>query len=60
VKPEAKMGRPPKATGEEFVLKSFKVPPDLWAEFVALVPDKERSEMMRSYMRKEIARRKKK
>jgi len=59
VKPETKMGRPPKPAGEKFILKAFKFPPDLWAEFVALVPDKERSEVMRSYMRKEIARRKK-
>jgi hypothetical protein len=55
----AKRGRPPgtgKAAGEKFVLKAFKFPPDLWDAFSALVPEKERSERLRDYMRREIRR----
>jgi hypothetical protein len=49
-------GKPP---GEKYVLKAFKFPPALWAEFSALVPSKERSETIREYMRREIRKRKK-
>ncbi len=48
-------GKPP---GEKFVFKGFKFPPDLWEEFASVVPDRERSERIRSYMRREIERRK--
>jgi hypothetical protein len=56
-----KRGRPPgtgKPPGEKFILKTFRFPPDLWEEFAAVVPEKERSERLRLYMRKEIAKRK--
>lgn len=48
-------GKPPK---EKFVLKAFKFPPNLWEAFCAIVPDKERSATIRSYMEKEIRKQK--
>jgi hypothetical protein len=57
---KGKRGRPPgtgKPSGEKFVLKAFKFPPDLWEQFAAVVPDKERSATIRSCVKKEIQRR---
>jgi len=48
-------GKPP---GEKYILKAFKFPPDLWAEFCAAVPKKERSATIREYMRREVRKRK--
>jgi hypothetical protein len=56
----AKRGRPVgtgKPPGEKFVFRGFRFPPDLWEEFCAVVPDKERSAKIRSYMEKEIRKR---
>jgi hypothetical protein len=58
---KARRGRPPgtgKPPGEKFVLKAFKFPPDLWEAFAAVVPEQERSERIRVYMRREIGKRK--
>ena len=52
-------GRPKgtgKPEGEKYILRTFKFPPDLWEAFAAVVPDKERSERIREYMRREIAK----
>jgi hypothetical protein len=57
----AKRGRPVgsgKPPGEKFILRTFKFPPDLWEAFAAAVPEHERSERIRSYMRREVASRK--
>jgi|GEM_PF-6917997 len=54
----ARPGRPSKPAGEKFILKTFKVPPDLWEQFAAVVPEQERAERIRTYMRKEIGKRK--
>jgi hypothetical protein len=59
----AKRGRPVgtgKPPAERYVLKAFKFPPDLWEAFAALVPASERSERIRTYMRREIGKRRKK
>lgn len=50
----AKRGRPEKPPEEKYVLKAFKFPPDLWEAFCAVVPEKERSATIRSYMQREI------
>ncbi len=58
---KAKRGRPPgtgKPSGEKFVLKSIKVPPEFWEAFAAVVPASERSERIHDYVRREIAKRK--
>jgi len=58
----AKRGRPPgtgKPAGEKYILKAFKFPPELWEQFAAVVPDKERSQRIREYVAKEIAKHKK-
>jgi hypothetical protein len=47
-----------KPTGEKFVKKSFKFPPALWEAFVSAVPDRERSAALRTYMEREIEKRK--
>lgn len=54
----AKRGRPKKPPEEKYVLKPFKFPPDLWKEFCAVVPEKERSATIRGYMQREIRKRK--
>jgi hypothetical protein len=57
---KARRGRPPgtgKPPGEKFILKTFKFPPDLWEAFAAIVPEKERAERIRVYMRRELAKR---
>ena len=57
----AKRGRPVgsgKSPEDKFVLKAFKFPPQLWEEFIRIVPKNERSEMIRQYVQKEIRRRK--
>jgi hypothetical protein len=56
----AKRGRPGKKPEEKLILKAFKFPPDLWEAFCAAVPEKERSATIRSYMQREIRRRKSK
>ena len=47
-------GKPPE---EKYVLKAFRFPPDLWEAFTRVVPKNKRSEIIRGYMEKEIARR---
>jgi hypothetical protein len=56
----ARRGRPigsGKPAGEKYILRTFRFPPGLWQEFSELVPDKERSAMLRQYMEKEIKKR---
>lgn len=56
----ARRGRPPgtgKPPGEKFILRTFKLPPDLWERFVSVVPDRERSATIREYMEREIKKR---
>jgi hypothetical protein len=47
-------GKPP---GEKFLIKTFSVPPELWGEFVSLVPHKERSHTLCQYIQREVKRR---
>ncbi len=47
-------GKPP---GEKYILKTFKVPPDLWEAFTKAVPHSERSVTIRRYMEIEIRKR---
>lgn len=53
----ATRGRPKKALGEKYILKTFKFPPGLWEAFSKVVPLSERSETIRGYMAEEIAKR---
>jgi hypothetical protein len=58
----AKRGRPigtGKPAGEKFILKTIKVPPELWEQFASLVAKSERAETIRGLMRQEIKRRQK-
>jgi hypothetical protein len=50
-------GRPPKAEQERFVKKSFRFPPDLWADVEQFIPAGERSSIIQDCLRRTVARR---
>lgn len=53
-------GRPPKPEGEKYVIKAFRLPPELWIELEAAVPKGERSKVIQAGLRRELARLKRK
>ena len=56
----AKLGRPKgtgKPEGEKFIMKAFRFPPELWAAFSRVVPERERSKTIRAYMEREVRKR---
>jgi hypothetical protein len=52
-------GRPAKGPEEKYLQRSFKCPPDLWAEVEAWVPSGERSALIQEALRREVRKRRK-
>lgn len=53
-----KRGPKPKPEEERFVMKSFRFPPELWAQVEAYIPRGERSAIIQDCLERAVKRRK--
>jgi hypothetical protein len=58
---QKRIGRPPgtgKPEGKKYLVKTFSIPPDLWRDVEAFIPQGDRSPLIQECLKRAVRRRK--